>query len=127
MHSVLAWIDHDSQARACTLSIIPLFQEEEIRDELGLGSVRDSFVDQLFLGTSQHISCAAGRRFYLASAKLARQLLLRLVPARADHVGVSTDLNFPGFLAVRNIRCGSLIGPGHEMSSLTLWNPQISD
>ena len=52
MYSVLAWIDHDSQARERTLRILSLFQEKESRDELGLGSVRDSFADQLFPGTS---------------------------------------------------------------------------
>lgn len=52
MPSVLAWIDHDSKARERTLRILSLFQEKESRDELGLGSVRDSFADQLFPGTS---------------------------------------------------------------------------
>ena len=52
MSSVLAWIDHDSQARERTLRILSLFQEKESRDELGLGSVRDSFANQLFPGTS---------------------------------------------------------------------------
>jgi hypothetical protein len=52
MPSVLAWIDHDSKARERTLRILSLFQEKESRDDLGLGSVRDSFADQLFPGTS---------------------------------------------------------------------------
>ena len=52
MASTLAWIDHDSKARERTLRILSLFQEKESRDELGLGSVRDSFADQLFPGTS---------------------------------------------------------------------------
>lgn len=52
MASSLAWIDHDSKARERTLRILSLFQEKESRDELGLGSVRDSFGDQLFPGTS---------------------------------------------------------------------------
>jgi len=52
MPSVLAWIDHDSKARERTLRILSLFLEKESRDELGLGSVRDSFADQLFPGTS---------------------------------------------------------------------------
>ena len=52
MNSVLAWIDHDSKARERTLRILSHFQEKESRDELGLGSVRDSFADQLFPGTS---------------------------------------------------------------------------
>jgi hypothetical protein len=52
MPSTLSWIDHDSKARERTLRILSLFQEKESRDELGLGSVRDSFADQLFPGTS---------------------------------------------------------------------------
>lgn len=52
MPSQLAWIDHDSTARERTLRILSLFQEKESRDELGLGSIRDSFADQLFPGTS---------------------------------------------------------------------------
>lgn len=52
MPSVLAWIDHDSKARDRALRILSLFNERESRDELGLGSVRDSFADQLFPGTS---------------------------------------------------------------------------
>lgn len=52
MASGLSWIDHDSNARERTLRILSLFQEKESRDELGLGSVRDSFGDQLFPGTS---------------------------------------------------------------------------
>jgi len=52
MPSTIAWIDHDSKARERTLRILSLFQAKESRDELGLGSVRDSFADQLFPGTS---------------------------------------------------------------------------
>lgn len=52
MPSQLAWIDHDSAARERTLRMLSLFQEKESRDELGLGSIRDSFADQLFPGTS---------------------------------------------------------------------------
>ena len=52
MSSTLTWIDHDSKAKERTLRILSLFQEKESRDELGLGSVRDSLADQLFPGTS---------------------------------------------------------------------------
>ncbi len=52
MSSFLSWVDHDSKARERTLRILSLFQERESRDELGLASVRDSFADQLFPGTS---------------------------------------------------------------------------
>jgi len=50
--SSLTWLDHDAKARERMLSILYHFQETESRDELGLGSVRDSFADQLFPGTS---------------------------------------------------------------------------
>ncbi len=52
MPSILSWIDHNSEDRERTLRILSFFQEKESRDELGLGSVRDSFADQLFPGTS---------------------------------------------------------------------------
>ncbi len=52
MVSEITWIDHDSKARERTLRILSLFQEKDTRDELGLGSIRDSFADQLFPGTS---------------------------------------------------------------------------
>jgi len=48
----LTWLDHDSDARDRALRILALFEEKDTRDELGLGSVRDAFADQLFPGTS---------------------------------------------------------------------------
>ncbi len=52
MPSSLTWIDHDLRARERVLRILSLFSEKESLDELGLGSVRDSFSDRLFPGTS---------------------------------------------------------------------------
>lgn len=52
MESSLSWIDHDPKARERTLRIFSFFQETESRDEMGIGSIRDSFADQLFPGTS---------------------------------------------------------------------------
>jgi hypothetical protein len=52
MPSLLAWVDHDAKARERTLRILALFRQKDSRDELGLGTVRDSFSDQLFPGTS---------------------------------------------------------------------------
>lgn len=52
MPSTLTWLDHDPTARERALRILALFQERESRDELGLGSIRDSVSDLLFPGTS---------------------------------------------------------------------------
>jgi hypothetical protein len=50
--SSLAWIDFDEAERQRTDRILALFKERETRDELGLGSIRDSIADHLFPGTS---------------------------------------------------------------------------
>lgn len=50
--SFLAWIDFDQADRDRTRRIMDLFGQEDSRDELGLGSVRDSLSDLMFPGTS---------------------------------------------------------------------------
>jgi len=50
--SFLAWIDFDQADRDRTRRIMDLFGQEDTRDELGLGSVRDALADLMFPGTS---------------------------------------------------------------------------
>lgn len=50
--SFLAWIDFDQSDRDRTHRIMDLFSEEDLRDELGIGAVRDALSDLLFPGTS---------------------------------------------------------------------------
>jgi hypothetical protein len=50
--SVLAWIDFDETERSRMQRLLALFQEQETRDELGLGSIRDYLSDRFFPGTS---------------------------------------------------------------------------
>lgn len=50
--SALAWIDFDETERARMQRLLALFQEQETRDELGLGSIRDYLSDRFFPGTS---------------------------------------------------------------------------
>ncbi|MBY6163271.1 hypothetical protein KUV73_20490 [Mameliella alba] len=50
--SFLAWIDFDQADRDRTRRIMDLFGQEDSRDELGLGSVRDALADLMFPGTS---------------------------------------------------------------------------
>ena len=50
--SFLAWIDFDQADRDRTRRIMDLFGQEDRRDELGLGSVRDALADLMFPGTS---------------------------------------------------------------------------
>ena len=50
--SYLAWIDFDPEERRRAQTLIDLFKQQEARDELGLGTVRDGLADILFPGTS---------------------------------------------------------------------------
>jgi hypothetical protein len=52
MPSSFSWLDYSEQHRRQMLDVIDLFREQETRDELGIGTVRDAFADALFPGTS---------------------------------------------------------------------------
>lgn len=50
--SFLAWLDYSEHERRKMLDVIHLFKEQDTRDELGIGSVRDAFADLFFPGTT---------------------------------------------------------------------------
>ncbi len=50
--AALTWLDYSEQERRQAMEVIDLFREEDTRDELGLGTIRDAFADLLFPGTS---------------------------------------------------------------------------
>lgn len=52
MHSFFSWVDFSEEERQEMMEVLHLFKEYEIREELGLGSIRDAFSDILFPGTS---------------------------------------------------------------------------
>jgi hypothetical protein len=52
MASTFAWLDFSDRDRKRALDAVDLFRDEETRDELGLGVIRDAFADRLFPGTS---------------------------------------------------------------------------
>lgn len=52
MTSVLAWLDHDESERRKMLEVVNLFREKGTLDELGIGTIRDTFGDHFFPGTS---------------------------------------------------------------------------
>ena len=59
--------------------ILALFRERETRDELGLGSIRDSFSDQLFPGTS---TIHTRLRYFFFIPWVYQQLETWRIPAR---------------------------------------------
>lgn len=52
MPSAFGWVDFADEDRQRMADVIDLFREQDTRDELGLGSVRDAFANLLFPGTS---------------------------------------------------------------------------
>ena len=52
MTSSLTWLDYSERDRRRAVDVIDLFRETSTLDELGLASVRDSFADLFFPGTS---------------------------------------------------------------------------
>jgi hypothetical protein len=50
--SAIGWIDFDEVERQRAQRLMQLFTEQDTRDELGLGAIRDSIADHLFPGTS---------------------------------------------------------------------------
>src|ERR1700692_2724156 len=50
--SAFVWLDYSERERRKMLDIVDLFREHDTRDELGIGSVRDTFADLFFPGTS---------------------------------------------------------------------------
>lgn len=52
MASSFAWLDFSDRDRQRAMDVVDLFREEETRDELGIGVIRDAFADRLFPGTS---------------------------------------------------------------------------
>lgn len=52
MTSTFAWLDHDESERRKMLEVVNLFREKGTLDELGFGTIRDTFADHFFPGTS---------------------------------------------------------------------------
>lgn len=52
MVSQFAWVDFAAADRDRMLNVVRLFREQDTRDELGIGTIRDAFADFFFPGTS---------------------------------------------------------------------------
>jgi len=52
MGSLLGWVDFEEKERNQMMEVIKMMREQDTRDELGIGVIRDAFSDMLFPGTS---------------------------------------------------------------------------
>ena len=77
MPSSFTWLDYSEQHRRQMLDVIDLFREQETRDELGIGTVRDAFADAFFPGTS---TIQTRARYFLFVPWVYRELEAKRVP-----------------------------------------------
>src|SRR5690554_6009179 len=52
MASNFAWVDFSEEDRQKMLDVVRLFKEQDTRDEIGIGTIRDAYADFFFPGTS---------------------------------------------------------------------------
>ena len=97
MPSLLTWVDYDMETRKDTMEFLSQLQSREIRDEIGLGGIRNSFADQLFPGTS---TAHKGLRYMLFVPWMYRLLEREKVSSRKI---ASRAIDFENELAV-NLR-----------------------
>jgi hypothetical protein len=80
--STFGWLDHDDGERRRMMEVIDLFREKGTLDELGIGTIRDTYAERFFPGTSTIQSRA---RYFLFIPWSYRQIESERVPSnRAD-------------------------------------------
>src|SRR5690242_8958754 len=95
--SSFGWLAHDDAERRRMMEVIDLFRERGTLDELGIGTIRDTFAEHFFPGTS---TIQTRGRYFLFIPWMYRQIEEERVPssrvgrrARELHtLGIATAL-----------------------------------
>jgi hypothetical protein len=77
--SSFTWLDYSEHERRQAMEAIDLFGEDNTRDELGLGTIRDCFADLLFPGTS---TIQTRARYFLFVSSVFLELERKKTPSR---------------------------------------------
>jgi hypothetical protein len=80
MTSALTWLDYSDHDRRRALELIKQFREQDTRDELGIGTIRDAISDILFPGTS---TIQTRVRYFLLVPWTYLQLEAKRIPSAA--------------------------------------------
>ena len=117
MASTLTWLDYSERDRRRALDVIDLFRETGTVDELGLASVRDSFSDLFFPGTStiQTRACY----FLLVPWTLVRLERKRIASSKAAEWARREEL----LLSSRLLRGGDAAGVIGAQAGMALTRP----
>lgn len=77
--SSFTWLDYSEHERRQVMEAIDQFREDDTRDELGLGTIRDCFADLLFPGTS---TIQTRARYFLFVPWVCLELERKQTPSR---------------------------------------------
>ena len=116
MPSTLAWIDHDTRAQDRARRIIALFQERGTVDQMGIGSIRDSFADLFFPGTS---TIQTRLRYFLFVPWIYQRIEQEEVPSRRA-AEAAREIELALVLPLLSQRDGGIFGSmaGQELKRL---------
>jgi len=78
MPSSFTWLDYSESERQKSLDVINLFKNQDTRDELGLGTIRDAFADLFFPGTG---TVQTRAKYFLFIPWIYRRLETKLTPS----------------------------------------------
>ena len=95
--SYFSWLDYSEHERRKTLDVINLFREQDTRDELWLGAVRDGMADLLFPGTSTVQTRA--KYFLLIPWTYLRLEYRRVSPAQVSNSARAAEIQLISVLA----------------------------
>jgi hypothetical protein len=99
--SSISWLHFSDQQRRKMMEVVSLFKERDTRDELGLGSIRNSFADLLFPGTT---TLQTRARYFLFVPWLYRYYEERRVPS----VRVADRLRNDEIRLIRSLQASGL-------------------
>lgn len=77
-NSSVSWLDFSQKDRQKVMEVLSLFRTQDTRDELGLASIRDTFADFFFPGTS---TLQTRARYFLYIPWLYTQFEKKLIPS----------------------------------------------
>lgn len=105
--SSISWLDFSEAERRKMVEIVSLFKERDTRDELGIATIRDSFADLFFPGTS---TLQTRARYFLFIPWLYRHYEITHVPSAKISSRLSQDEIYLIDALIRSGESGSVIG-----------------
>ena len=119
---MISWLDFSETERRKMIEVISLFREQDTRDELGIGSIRDIFADHFFPGTT---TLQTRARYFLFVPWMYKYLERRKVPSikitsrlRQDEIQLIDRLKKAGETGVIGERSGISL---HRFPSSIYW------